>query len=201
MNVSISGLSSALSAGSVSGTRRREGGEGDGDGDESSGRVHRGPPGGGLGEDLMQALQSLGVSLPAPPEGAPPEGPPPEGESGSEQGGGQIGSDLREFMHALFDAVKSNAGSESSTSTGSSSSGGSSDFASGLASLVSQVSNGSAPDSLQSAFDQLMKDLSSGSSASGTVSLQQLLGQLQQNVGYGSSSTAAASGNLLSTCA
>jgi hypothetical protein len=79
--------------------------------------------------------------------------------------------------------------------------------------LISQVSNGTAPSDLQSAFDKVAADLtqsgsssanitaaSSGSaSSSSSATLQALLTQLQQNLGYGTSSSSAAIGNLLTT--
>jgi hypothetical protein len=65
---------------------------------------------------------------------------------------------MQQFMHSLFEAVKN----EATTSASSTSSGGNepqSNFASGLSSLISQVSAGSAPSDLQASFSQLASDL------------------------------------------
>jgi cytoskeletal protein RodZ len=132
---------------------------------------------------------------------------------------------MRQFMQALFQAVKSESAS-SSTSTNGTSTTSSADpktsFASSLSALISQVGNGQAPADLQSAFSKLATDLqgtsgSSTSSTSGTTTsgattsqsaftLQTLLSQMQQNLGYGASgsstsSSASSLGNLVSTLA
>ncbi|MFO1273147.1 MAG: hypothetical protein U1F50_15970 [Rubrivivax sp.] len=104
--------------------------------------------------------------------------------------------------------------SESASGNGSSSSSGNQDtrasFGSDLASLITQTSQGNAPQGLQSAFSQLVSDLqgtpgatttagSSGSTAS--VSLQDLLTKLQAQLGHGSPASGSAVGNLLSATA
>ena len=76
--------------------------------------------------------------------------------------------------------------------------------------MISQVSNGSAPSDLQSAFTQLASDFSSGASTgssaptsgdtSSPATLQAFLTQLQQTLGYASSgNSATATGALLTT--
>ena len=122
---------------------------------------------------------------------------------------------MRAFMHALFNTMR-NESSNSSTANGdnsTSSTGGKPDFAGDLSKLVSQVSNGSAPAALQSAFDQLKSDLQPAAattttpSATGTTAatsstdgsqatLLKLLQQLQQNAGYGSGASSSSSANL-----
>ncbi len=186
----------------------------DGDGNDGE-RVQRGShrPGGAVGEAAMSALQSLGISLPPPPGGPPPDGSSSDsstdsGSSISSSGAsstGDIGSDVRKLMHALFEAVRSeqsSAGSSSSSASSSNSSGSqSASFASGLSTLISQVSSGSAPSDLQSAFDQLVSDagaLAGNSSSTASASLQDFLRKLQSNLGYDASGTST-SGNLLAT--
>jgi hypothetical protein len=214
----------------------------DGDSDGSGGgggRAHRTHGGGQMQNALMQALQSLGLSMPQNSVSGASSGSgttaaagtsatttpstaigaiDSDGDSdGSSSSTGNVKKDFGNFMHALFQAVKSENASSSSSTTGSSASDPKANFAAGLTALISQVGSGSAPSSLQSAFDQLTADLqpasstastgggsstgstgsTSGTGSSAQATLQALLTQLQQNLGYGASSGAAAIGNLL----
>ena len=221
--MNISALSSSVS--SISSTSGIQSGQAvgasdpDGDGD---GRVRKSHGRGGHMHDaLMQALQSLGLNL--------PQGSATSGSSASASTGGDastsgtsstaanVKDDLHQFMHALFQAVKSESAStpiKTDSSSASSSGDPQSSFASGLSALIAQVGNGTAPAGLQDAFSKLATDLqgsttsssatgaasaaaSTGSSASTQPSLQALLTTLQQDLGYGSSSTLAL-GNTVS---
>lgn len=180
----------------------------DPDGDGDGARVHHGKGGGHMMQAVSQALQSLGMSLPQP-SGAASSSSNTSDSSGSSPDDGKVKNDLSQFMHQLFQAVKAEGGSSAGTAGPTSGSGDSqSGFASGLSSLISQVSNGSAPSDLQSAFSQLTSDLSSSASSTSTpaasagddqATLQAFLTQLQQTLGYSSSNSALATGTLLTT--
>lgn len=187
----------------------------DGDADRG-GQVHRGHKGGGIGQALMQALQDMGLTVPQ--QGNPPSAQGNASTSGAtDSDGDQDGSgsasgvknDVRNLMHALFQAVKSeNPSAGSTTSPADPKSG----FAGGLSALISQVSSGSAPAGLQSAFDKLIADMqktgttspstpADSANAASSATLQQLLSQLQENLGYGASNGVASIGNLVSITA
>lgn len=187
----------------------------DGAGGKHAHRSHRG---GHMREALMQALQNLGLSAPAQASAAPAASSArsqssTDGDEDPDDAGAvsNVKGDMRQFMRALFQAVKSEDGSESSAK-GSQAADGRENFSDGLAALIAQVSGGSAPSALQDAFSKLVTDLqstnagatSSTDAAAGAtkpqVTLQALLTQLQQAVGYGVASTAP-SGNLVSTVA
>lgn len=199
----------------------------DADGDASGGkRVHKPHGGGGqVRHALAQALLSMGLAMPQSAGGASTASAPP----GSTDADGDPDSstsatagakqDMRQFLHAFFQAVKGETAAGASTS-GSASTERTTGFAAGLSALISQVSAGSAPSELQSAFSKLTSDLQpAGASASTAVAgaaahvdstatdagaassratLQALLTSLQQDLGYGSPSTPAI-GNLVST--
>lgn len=137
----------------------------DGDGDtHAAGHTHRGHGGGHMRTAITDALQSIGLTLPTSATSAANTTSSSGDSTGSagSSGASKVKSDLREFMHQLFEAVKG----ESATTAPASSSAGSTagdpqpGFASGLAALIGQVSNGTAPAALQSAFAQLSSDLS-----------------------------------------
>lgn len=191
----------------------------DGDGDGGV-RKSRGQGRGHMQNALMQALQSLGLSptqqtaatsSAAGASNSPQaNGADSDGDNdGSTTATSGVKNDLRQLMHAVFQAVKAeNAnGSSSSNST---STDPKANFASGLSALISQVSNGNAPADLQNAFSKVVTDLqtvsttpsaaaASSSTATPQATLQVLLTQLQQNLGYGPTSSTAAIGNFLST--
>ena len=167
---------------------------------------------------LMQALQSLGLSAPAQAAAAATASSgqsqgSTDGDADSDEAGalGNVKGDMRQFMHALFQAVKSEGGSGNTTS-GSQATDRRENFSDGLAALISQVGGGSAPSALQDAFAKLMTDLQSTNVAAASsidasadatkpqITLQALLTQLQQAVGYGVAS-AAPGGNVVSTVA
>lgn len=188
----------------------------DGDGDGGGGRrqhVHRSHGGGQAQQALMQALQSLGFSVPqaSTSSGATKSGAGPSDSSiAASTGTGNIKHDMHDFMHALFQAVKAENTLSSSTPAGSSSDPKSS-FAAGLSALIKQVSNGGAPAGIQDAFNKLVSDLQPGTPAvaaaggsTGTVaassqpSLQSLLWALQQDLGYGRTAGPSGTGNVVS---
>jgi len=187
--------------------------DGDGDGSAHAGKAHRGG-GGQIHQALMQALQSLGLSAPqagSASTGQQPASSDSDGDSDSSRSStGSVKQDMRQFMHALFQAVKSESASGAAASATDSTDPKAS-FGAGLSALISQVSNGSAPSGLQSAFTKLAADLqptsatsaagSTGATAASTTSppsLQSLLSALQQDLGYGTSK-APSTGNLIST--
>jgi hypothetical protein len=208
----ISNVSTTLNVympSSISGTSGPQvSGSQDPDNDGDAGRVHHHGHGGGqMRQAMMQALQSLGLSMPQQSaSGATGSSSDRDGDGdGGNSGAGKVKHDMRQFMHALFQAVKGENGAGANESqTGAS--GTSNSFSAGLSALISQVSNGSAPAPLQDAFNSLAADLQGGTNAAtngstGTpsVTLQNVLSQLQLNLGYGSGASGAAStGNVIS---
>lgn len=160
---------------------------------------------------VAQALQSLGLTLPASGTAPTTATSPASTDSTDPTGAGgssDVKNDLRQFMHQLFEAVKGEgAASSSSGSSGAASSADpQSGFAAGLSALITQVSGGTAPDALQSAFAKLSTDLSSGAGASTSggagssqATLQAFLTNLQQDLGYGSAASTTAAGSLMTT--
>jgi len=243
--MSISGISSGyvapatLTQGVQSSSQVSSASDPDGDGDGGAKRTHKSHGAGGqMRNALMQALQSLGLSMPTQASSTTPTSSTSsttgtsaitptsgttmnptigatdnDGDSdGSTSATSNVKKDISQFMHALFQAVKGESAS-GTPSTASSSTDSKANFAAGLSNLISQVSSGSAPADLQSAFAKVAADMQqTGSSSAGTTStnsnssssspqatLQALLTQMQQNLGYGASSSNAAIGNLLST--
>jgi hypothetical protein len=215
--MNISGISSSVStAASLQGAQAVPVGktsDPDGDGDGGDGRVRKSHGGGGhVHQALMQALQSLGLTVPQSSAATASSGPTTGGgtaaTTGASPAAGNVKDDLRQFMHALFQAVKGEA-STNAAGTASGSGDPKSSFAAGLSALISQVSNGSAPAGLQDAFSKLASDLqespaapaktdaASPSSPAAAPTLQALLTKLQQDLGYGSASGTAL-GNVVS---
>ena len=175
--------------------------------------------GGRVGQAVAAALQSLGLSLPdaqgqdgstTAATGADTAVNSPDPAASSS---GDVRKDMHDFMHALFEAVKSEQSSGAGSNSADPSSAGSS-FASGLSSLISQVSSGAAPADLQSAFGKLASDLQSASDPSASngasgqagdpasqATLQAFLSKLQDSLGYGATAGASATGNLLASTA
>jgi hypothetical protein len=180
----------------------------DADGSSNS-TVHHRHGGGHMFSAVAQALQSLGLTLPSNGTSGSPAASS-DSTDATATSASKVKQDLQQFMHQLFEAVKSqDSAAASSTSSGPSAPGGSqSGFGAGLASLITQVSAGTAPADLQSAFAQLSSDLpasaASSSAAAGAtdsqVTLQAFLTNLQQDLGYGqASASASASGSLVAT--
>ena len=181
-----------------------------------SGQVHRHHGGGGhMHSAVAAALQSLGLTMPTTTDASAASSSSSTSNgstsSGSADGSatassGSVQQDMQQFMHQLFEAVRSDA-SGATSAAGTSGSTGSADpqtnFASGLSTLIGQVASGTAPAGLQSAFATLTSALqqsgsasSSSSSGSGSNStttdqatLQSFLTSLQQNLGYGAASS------------
>lgn len=197
--------------------------DGDGDGGQKVKR-HGGHGHGQMQNVLMQALQSLGLGGAAitGTSGSSTATTSTQSSSKDSDGDtdgsgsssvGNIKSDVRKLMHALFQAVKGEGATSGSSSTANGTgSDPKTNFAAGLSALISQVSNGQAPAELQSAFSQVVSDLQgangasssvgTGNTSSGTaspqVTLQALLTQMQQNLGYGAASSTSALGNIVS---
>jgi len=200
-----SSTTTATSAQAVTGER---------DGNQGAHHAHHGHRAGGMHDALAQALQSLGLSVPAQ-DGTASSSTSSSGNAdadgdhdGSATSDG-VKADMHQFMHALFDAVRSE---KSSSADAQGASDGRGQSSSKLSALITDVSNGSAPADLQSSFDKLVADLqsagastqASSSDAGGNasaVSLQSLLEKMQQNLGYGTSSATAAVGNTVTACA
>lgn len=155
-------------------------------------------------------------------EASPAQG----GVAGSSGSGGAAGP-------SATDATAATTATEATASDATASStrgrGARTDFAARLSTLIAQVSGGSAPPELQSAFTQLMSHFQgagtatpptaptatppgtpAGGGTTGTeapattpekpaVTLQSLLTQFQQNLGYGASSSGTAVGSTFST--
>jgi hypothetical protein len=191
---------------------------------------HHGHRGGGKMENaLMQALQSMGLdtskanaatsSGASSSTGTDADGNN-DGSSGSSDSTSKVKHDMSAFMHSMFEAMRSEDANSSSSGDANGAStangGGKPDFAGDLGKLISQVSSGTAPAALQSAFDQLKSDLqpaATGSTATTPAAtgastdtsqgtLLNLLEQVQKNVGYGSGTSSTASvGNIVSQSA
>jgi hypothetical protein len=149
--------------------------DGDRDGEGHGHRHARGAHGGGqMQRALMQALQGMGLAVPRAPTGAAVTAVAPVAAGGSTDSsastaaGGNVMDDLRHFMHALFQAVRAENTLSPSPSTGRTGDG-KSDFAAGLSALITLVSSGSAPATLQDAFNKLVTDLQSGAPAAPTA--------------------------------
>lgn len=112
-----------------------------------SGKSHGHHAHGGHGhvrQALMQALDGMGL----------------DGVQGNDgHGAGNLKHDIAQFMHTLFQAVKDEASSSTSATTGGPRAG----FGAGLSALITDASQGKAPAALQSAFDRLAADLKLGS--------------------------------------
>jgi hypothetical protein len=214
--MSITSISSSIATSPVSNLQPSSaainGADPDADGaSHAVGRTHHGHGGGHMRSAVSDALQSLGFTLPSSataPAGATPSSADAS-DSGSSSDAGKVKSDLRQFMHQLFEAVKGESATTGSSSAGGGSGSGDpqSGFASGLAALIGQVSNSTAPAALQIAFAQLSSDLSpasavtpssTGGSDASQATLQAFLTKLQQELGYGQSGVSA-SGALLAT--
>lgn len=186
----------------------------DQDGDsQASGlpRAHRHHRAGHMHEAVQQALSSLGLKA-ADPTGKPMSAgaSAQDGDADDQSGGGtSLRQDMHDFMHALFQAVKSEA--KSVSNSGASDAG--SPFGSGLNTLITDVSNGNAPSNLQSAFNKLVSDAQANSNPAGSsansgtttdtqaqITLQEFLTKLQSNLGYGATGSTA-SGSILSATA
>jgi hypothetical protein len=153
--------------------------EGHGDSPQKAHHHHGG--GGRMHHALASALQSLGLTLPAGESSDMKNGDDKKiGASVDKQGSAStaasnVEQDMRQFMHALFQAVKGQAASNSpdvaansganptatpSVKTGEGERHDMRDkFATGLANLISQVAAGKAPAELQAAFTKLAADL------------------------------------------
>ena len=248
------------SSSASSGTSGTSTGDSDGDG----GRVHHGGGGGHLLQALEQAFQSLGLtpaSSSSSSNGAASSTSSTSSSSDSTDAATSLETALRNFVQALFTAVRDeNTGTNGTpvavttpattattpatttpattttttpTTTAATTTtpattattptitapppsappwqfhGQRGHFSSGLAALITQVSNGNAPTDLQNAFNTLVTDLQAaggngnaststtttgtGTTASGTpVTLQSLLTTLQQDLGYDNNNASAA---------
>lgn len=233
---SIGSISSAIYVSSSSQTQGTQGvqgasdpdGDGDGGGQRVKGSGHhghgKGRGAGPMQDVLMQALQSLGLDTAqaasasaSAQSGASSgttsqtSGTDSDGDSdGSTSAAGNVKSDIRQFMHALFQAVKAEKPNSGSAGSANANSDPKSNFAAGLATLISQVSSGTAPAELQSAFSKVVADFKGAGTSttttdtSGTagtpspqITLQALLSKMQQNLGYGAVSSNASVGNFV----
>jgi hypothetical protein len=193
----------------------------DGDGantGSSAGAVHEAHRHGGghVGRAVMDALQALGLSVPQP-EAANGNGDAQSAAgdaqaSSATAASGDVRGDLHALMHQLFEAVKEQQDAAGGTANGAADpSHAGSSFSSGLASLISQVSSGTAPAGLQAAFTKLENDVhatgasTAGASTAGSTAgdataptLQAFLAKLQDGLGYGRSAFTTAPGAIVS---
>ena len=157
--------------------------EADSGGVQQSGGHHHGHGHGQMQNALAQALQSLGLTLPAGTTGASPTGASATtgstAQSGTDSDGDSDGSgsaptkiqtDLHQLMSAIFQAVKSESSGTSGTTGTTGTTDPSNNFASGLSALITQAANGQAPTDVQNAFSQIVADLQGTSGATGTTS-------------------------------
>jgi hypothetical protein len=200
-------------------TMRRNDGDADDIAPAGASHGHRGGHhGGAIGNDLVKALQSLGIGVP----GATTSSTPANGATSAAgaDGAATASSDsprqvIGQFMHALFEAVRSASASPTDAATSTPAPGDrKAQFASGLSALIGEVGTGAAPPALQTAFSALMGALgaasggstgssndSSSSAGKGAATLQQLLSQLQAQVGYGPAASRSSAGTLVNTTA
>ncbi len=210
MNISAISINIASSSApqTTQGTQANPGTDNDGD-SQGAHRAHRGHGHGGhMQQAVLQALKSLGLSTSQ--DGTQPNNDANSSSVDTPSNSGEVKKDMRHFMHALFQAVKSEGTAPAAGATDGSN-GSPNSFAAGLSNLITQVSNGSAPAELQDAFNKLASDLQPAAAASNSTgagnngaaasappaTLQALLTQLQQQLGYGNSSNASV-GNLVS---
>lgn len=111
MSLSISNSQSMYSTLPVQGAAPAQvGGSNDPDGDGDGGRVHHGGHhgrGGQVQQAMLQALQSMGSSLPQQTGSSATADADKDGDSnGATAATGSVKSDMRQFMHALFQAIK-----------------------------------------------------------------------------------------------
>lgn len=174
--------------------------------------AHRHPPGGGMGQALMQTLDQLGLSMPPPTDPSTQSVAQSDTDSatdGSTSQGNSVQQDLHNFMHTLFKAVRSQDQSTTSGNSTTSNGSGASTFNDGLTTIISQLTNGTGSDNsqlsdLQDAFNTLVQDAqqnqSGGSDTQSTqaVDLKTFLTTLQQNL-QNFMTPISATGNLINT--
>jgi hypothetical protein len=178
-NTTATAVSSPQSAPSTQPARRvHSEHEGHGDGPRKADHHHGG--GGRMHHALASALQSLGLTLPAMESSDKKADADKQVSASAAASNGE--QDMRQFMHALFQAVKGQAPASSpgaaTNPVGNPPSVKAAEgerhdmrdkFAAGLASLISQVAAGKAPAELQAAFTKLAADLQPASAAGSTA--------------------------------
>lgn len=161
--------------------------------------------GGQVQQALEQALQNLGLA-PSPtssPGNTDGSANSPDTDDGSASTAQNIRKDMHQFMHSLYEAVKSEGSTTAANGTADAGNA-KANFSTGLSALISQASSGNAPAGLQEAFDKLSSDLQSQGSGSGSTNavqpatLQDLLSQMQQSLGY-SNAGGGTTDNILNT--
>ncbi len=149
---------------------------------------------GGIGHALMQTLKQLLLSLPSDTSGENAKEPSSDlDQNGAESRASALRADMHNFMHALFQAIRSQE--PNSISGASAYSGGfeGQKFDQGLSSLISLMTSGSTASNdqisdLEASFDTLIADLRNGSTQglstqqTQNVTLQDFLTKLQQNL-------------------
>ena len=156
-------------------------------------RVHH-HHGGGMSHALMQSLKQLLQSL--PPDTSAQSATEIDFDSernGDESQASAVRTDMHNFMHALFQAIRSQGQSSVSNTSPYPSGFDGSRFESALSALISQLTSDSGSgeahlSDLENTFNTLVQDLWNGSSggtdgqAAQTVALQDFLTTLQQNL-------------------
>jgi hypothetical protein len=229
VNISTVSHASALTSFGVSQTSRASDPDGDGDGGGGPRRAQGARGHGAMQQAMLQALSELGLS--PSPASATSGASSSSTNSSTDQAStiaqgnsstGSVGKDMRHLMHALFQALKGAGQSADATAavgagTASASTDPAQAFSSRLSALISQVSSGSAPSDLQTAFATVVSDLQGGTAGNGSapsssttsggnstsasaVTLQAFLSRLQQDIGYGGAPTQT-TGNVISASA
>jgi hypothetical protein len=163
-------------------------------GDEGQGRRVHDHHRGGMSQALMQTLKQLVQSMPSnsSTQNATDNNSDSD-QNGSRSQAGSVRTDLNNFMHALFQAIRSQEQSSPSFTSAYPTGFDGSKFESSLSSLISQLASDSGLGNLQisdlqNTFNTLVQDLQNGPSdgsnaqPSQTVSLQNFLTTLQQNL-------------------
>jgi hypothetical protein len=176
---------------------------------ESDSRVyhhHRG----GMGHALMQTLKQLLQSLPADAGAQSATAISSDRDRSAEESQvNAVRTDMHNFMHALFQAIRSQEHSSASNTSPYPSGFDGTKFESGLSSLISLLNGDSGSDDahlsdLQNAFNTLVQDLQNGGTGGSSgqppqsVSLQDFLTTLQHNL-LSSHQSVSARGNVVNT--
>jgi hypothetical protein len=179
-------------------------------GDEDRGRRVHHRHGGGMGHALMQTLKQLLQSL--PPDTSAQGATAIDSDNdrhGDESQVGVVRTDMHNFMHALFQAIRSQGQASASNTSPYPSGFDSSRFEGSLSALISQLTSGSGSgdtylSDLENTFNTLVQDLWNGPSGGTTgqgaqkVALQDFLSTLLVNL-QSSRQPISARGNVVNT--
>jgi len=163
-------------------------------GDEGQGRRVHHHHRGGMSQALMQTLKQLVQSMPSNSSSQSATGDNSDSDqNGSRSQASSVRTDMNNFMHALFQAIRSQEQSSPAITSSYATGFDGSKFESSLSSLISQLASDSGSGNLQisdlqNTFNTLVQSLQNGPSdgpnaqPSQTVNLQDFLTTLQQNL-------------------